>query len=70
MLDIKDDSLSEQLIEVQEAKVALDERMAAFEAQLVSQFAFADGLIAQLNTTQDFLTQQLDLLSQSFKSDN
>jgi flagellar capping protein FliD len=70
LLDIKVDSLSEQLIEIQEAKVALDERIAAFEAQLVSQFTFADGLISQLNTTQDFLTQQLDILSQSFKRDD
>ena len=70
LLDIKVDSLSEQLAEIQEAKAALDERIAAFEAQLVSQFTFADGLISQLNTTQDFLTQQLDILNQTFSSDD
>ncbi len=69
VLDVKVDSLSDLLAGVEEARVELNERIEAFEAQLVSQFTFADGLISQLKTTEDFLSQQLSILSEAFKKD-
>lgn len=69
VLDVKVDSLSDLLATVVESKIALNERIEAFEAQLVSQFTFADGLISQLKTTEDFLSQQLSILSEAFKKD-
>lgn len=69
LLDVKVDSLSDQLADIEQAKVELNERIDAFEAQLVSQFTFADGLISQLKTTEDFLSQQLSILSEAFKKD-
>ena len=69
VLKTKVEGLSSLLTEVEESQGRLDERMEAFQNQLASQFAAADGLISQLNTTQDFLTTQLELLS-SFYSNN
>jgi flagellar capping protein FliD len=67
VLDVKVDSLSGLLDGVEEARVKLNTRMDALEAQLSSQFAIADGLISQLNNTEDFLSQQLSILSEAFK---
>ncbi len=69
VLDVKVDSLSDLLAGVEESRVKLNERMDALEAQLSSQFAAADGLISQLKSTEDFLSQQLSILSEAFKSD-
>lgn len=69
LLNVKVDSLSDLLAGVEESRVELNERIEAFEAQLVSQFTFADGLISQLKTTEDFLSQQLSILSEAFKKD-
>lgn len=67
VLDVKVDSLSGLLENVEESRVKLNTRMDALEAQLSSQFAVADGLISQLNNTEDFLSQQLSILSEAFK---
>jgi len=67
VLDVKVDSLSGLLDNVEESRVKLNTRMEALEAQLSSQFAIADGLISQLNNTEDFLSQQLSILSEAFK---
>jgi len=64
---VKVDSLSDLLAEVEQSRTELNERIEAFEASLVSQFSLADGLISQLKTTEDFLTQQLSILSEAFK---
>lgn len=68
VLDVKVDSLSDLLAGVEDSRIKLNERMDALEAQLSSQFAAADALISQLNSTEDFLSQQLSILSEAFKS--
>lgn len=62
-LDNKQNLLDDQLKGINDEKIALDARFAAKEARLASQFAFNDALIAGLNTTQDFLKQQFEVLS-------
>jgi flagellar hook-associated protein 2 len=62
-LDNKQNLLDDQLESLSEEGLALDARFAAKEARLASQFAFNDALIASLNTTQDFLTQQFEALA-------
>jgi flagellar hook-associated protein 2 len=62
-IDNKQNLLDDRLESLSEESVALDARFAAKEARLASQFAFNDALIASLNTTQDFLTQQFEALA-------
>ncbi len=70
LLDTKVDSLNDLLEGVQEERVELNERMEKFQDQLVAQFTAADKLISQLKSTEDFLSQQLTLLSAMFTNDN
>lgn len=57
------DSLNRELEQIQESHTRLDERLAAYRERLVSQFSAADALISQLNSTRDYVTQQLAALA-------
>lgn len=57
------DSLNRQLDQIDENKARLEERIAAYRERLVSQFQSADSLISQLNSTQDYVSQQLAALA-------
>lgn len=59
MLDTRSDSLTAQTKKLDAQKVALNVRMAAAEARYKAQFTALDTLMTQLQTTSDFLTQQL-----------
>jgi flagellar hook-associated protein 2 len=61
--------LTDLLDGVAESKIDLDARMDVLEARLISQFSVADQLIAQLKSTEDFLSQQLSLLSAFYTRD-
>ena len=57
------ESLQGKLEDIAEQQVELDVRMTSFRERLVAQFSAADSLIAQLNSTRDFVTQQLEALA-------
>lgn len=63
ILDAKTDSLSRDLERIQEERIRLEDRIASYRERLVSQFTAADSLISQLNSTGDYLTQQLAALA-------
>ncbi len=67
-LDSRTSSLNRELERIQEDQIKLDRRIESYQARLVSQFSAADSLIAQLNSTRDYVTQQLAALAPN-KSD-
>ena len=62
-LESRTESLSRDLEQIQENQARLEERIAAYRERLVSQFTAADSLISQLNSTQDYVSQQLAALA-------
>jgi flagellar hook-associated protein 2 len=62
-IESRTDSLNRELEQIQESQVRLEERIAAYRERLVSQFTAADSLISQLNSTRDYVTQQLAALA-------
>lgn len=67
-IESRTDSLNQQLEDIAESQAALEERIEAYRERLVSQFTAADSLISQLNSTLDYVTQQLDALTSSSDS--
>ncbi|MCO7226147.1 flagellar filament capping protein FliD [Pleionea sp. CnH1-48] len=65
----RETSINEQLTEVSEERVVLTARLEQLEVRLRSQYAAMDALVAQSNSTQQFLTQQLASLP-GFSSGN
>ncbi|WP_439531275.1 flagellar filament capping protein FliD [Marinobacter adhaerens] len=62
-LESRTESLNRDLEQIQENQARLEERIAAYRERLVSQFTAADSLISQLNSTQDYVSQQLAALA-------
>ncbi len=62
-IEARTDGLTRELDRIQEEQIRLDERIEAYRARLVSQFSAADSLIAQLNNTRDYVSQQLAALA-------
>lgn len=62
-IESRTEGLNRELEQIQENQARLEERIAAYRERLVSQFTAADSLISQLNSTQDFVTQQLAALA-------
>ncbi len=62
IIDVRSDGLQSRLDGIDDKRDALDRRMASLEARLTAQFTAMDILVAQLKSTGDFLTQQLDNL--------
>lgn len=59
----REESINSQLDDIEDDFDALDRRMAAVEARYLSQFTALDTLLAQLSTTSDYLTQQLESIA-------
>lgn len=59
LLDTKKESLNTRLSMVDESRDRLDYRLGKLEARLTAQFIAMDGLVQTLNSTGNFLTQQL-----------
>lgn len=66
----RSDRLQGDLEEIAEERVQLDLRVASYRERLVAQFSAADSLIAQLNNTRDYVTQQLAALAPQNNRDN
>ena len=59
MLSHRTDSLSRQVAHLTDQRTALGKRMDALQARYLAQFTAMDGLVARLNATSSYLTQQL-----------
>ena len=62
-LDSRTSSLNRELEQVKENQVKLDIRIESYRERLVKQFSAADSLISRLNSTRDYVTQQLEALA-------
>ena len=69
-INARTEGLNNELARIEEDRVRLEERIAAYRERLVSQFTAADSLISQLNNTQDFVSQQLAALAPQNNRDN
>lgn len=58
-LSSRTEGLNSTLRDIQDQRDRLDLRIAAYEERLVKQFSAADSLIAQIQSTGDYITQQL-----------
>ena len=59
LLDVRTDGLNTSIEDIGDRRASLDERLAAVEARLFDQFNALDTLLAQLQSTSNFLSQQL-----------
>jgi len=62
-LEAKTDGLQKDLERISEDRARLDLRIESYRERLVAQFSAADSLIARLNSTQDYVSQQLAALA-------
>ncbi len=62
ILDARTDGIAASISDIGDRREALNARLAAVEERLFRQFNALDGLLAQLQSTSGFLTQQLDNL--------
>lgn len=62
-IESRTDRLNRDLEQIQERQIRLEERIASYRERLVKQFTAADSLISQLNSTQDYVSQQLAALA-------
>jgi len=69
LIDSRLDSLSDKISSVADDRVSLDRRLTTLEARLRRQFTALDVLVAQLDTTSGFLTQQLENLPGALSRD-
>ncbi|WP_339806122.1 flagellar filament capping protein FliD [uncultured Marinobacter sp.] len=68
-LSSRTESLNRDLERIQEDRVKLDLRIESYQERLVKQFSAADSLISQLNSTRDYVTQQLAALAPNRQND-
>ncbi|MFT4823245.1 MAG: flagellar hook-associated protein 2 [Halioglobus sp.] len=61
-LDSRTEGIQGRVEDIEDRREILDRRMVALEARFRAQFNALDGLLAQLQTTSSFLSQQLDSL--------
>ncbi|SFR77406.1 flagellar hook-associated protein 2 [Marinobacter daqiaonensis] len=69
-IESRTDSLNRELEQIQESRVRLEEGITSYRERLVAQFSAADSLISQLNSTRDYVTQQLAALAPQNNRDN
>ncbi|HCW90442.1 MAG TPA: flagellar cap protein FliD [Marinobacter sp.] len=62
-IESRTDSLNRDLEQIQENRARLEARIVSYRERLVAQFSAADSLISQLNSTRDYVTQQLAALA-------
>lgn len=69
-LDNRTGGLQDKLDDIAEERERFEARMEAYRERLVAQFSAADSLIARLNSTLDFVSQQLAALAPQNNRDN
>ncbi|MEP5765412.1 MAG: flagellar filament capping protein FliD [Halieaceae bacterium] len=70
VLDSRSDGLQGRIEDIGEERLALDRRIEALEARYRSQFGTLDVLLTQLQSTSDYLAQQLDNLPGAYSPSN
>ncbi|MDX1562120.1 MAG: hypothetical protein R3305_04300, partial [Gammaproteobacteria bacterium] len=65
VLDARDASVKTQIEDIGDERERLADRLIALEERLFRQFNALDGLLAQLQSTSSFLTQQLAAIPRS-----
>jgi len=55
--------LNRELDQIEQSRTRLEERITSYRERLVSQFSAADSMISQLNSTRDYVSQQLSALA-------
>ena len=68
MIATRFDTLDELNEDLAEDISNFDDRMTALQTRLASQFAYNDAIIATLNTTLSYLTQQFEAMSNAQKN--
>ena len=68
-LSSRTDALNRDLERIQEDRIKLDLRIESYQERLVKQFSAADSLISQLNSTRDYVSQQLAALAPNRQND-
>ncbi|GGY39475.1 hypothetical protein GCM10011297_10850 [Bacterioplanes sanyensis] len=63
LLGVRQRGLEQDKEDIATDRSDLDSRISAMEARLKSQFLYNDSIIQKLNTTQDFIKQQFDVLN-------
>jgi flagellar hook-associated protein 2 len=63
IIEAKTDGLNRQLENIRDEAQRLDERIASYRERLVAQFSAADSLISQIQSTGNYVAQQLSSLS-------
>jgi flagellar hook-associated protein 2 len=69
-IESRTEGLNRDLERIQEDRVKLEDRIASYRERLVRQFTAADSLISQLNSTRDYVSQQLAALAPQNNRDN
>ena len=69
-LDVRNDAILSRLGDIALQRESLDRRMTAREASLLAKFGAMDSIVAQLQSTSSFLTQQLTAISALSRRDS
>ena len=69
MIKARTDGIDRRLRAIDDQRTALDKRLAVLEGRYRTQFNALDGLLAQISSTGNFLTQQLSALPGARSSD-
>lgn len=67
VITAKNERLNKELEFIAQERVSMEQRVQSLNARLVKQFTSADILVARLNSTQDFISAQLDAIVSSNK---
>jgi flagellar hook-associated protein 2 len=63
IFSLKNSQLTESISRIEERRTALNRRLDQYQQSLARQFAALDGLVGKLQSTQSYLTNQFDMLS-------
>ena len=69
-ISVKNDRLNKELALIDEDRAKLNERIETLTSRLARQFTAADIIISQLNSTQEFVSQQLAALAGTNNKDS
>ncbi|KAA1175192.1 flagellar filament capping protein FliD [Marinobacter salinexigens] len=69
LLDNRTDGLNKTLENISDQRIRLDDRIASYEERLIRQFSAADSLIAQIQSTGNYVSQQLAAIAPQSSSE-
>ena len=69
VLSNRTDGLNDTLRDIQDQRDQLDMRIASYQERLIKQFSAADSLIAQIQSTGNYVSQQLAAIAPKSNQD-